>query len=83
LILKYKKDLLNAQQDQKVDNYNEVLCYDYEIQEILVLNPKSPNVDDYKNYKKELNKVGYMVFNDIKKLQQRLKGYQKMAKEFK
>ena len=62
ILKKYKKDLQNAYKETILGDYNEVLCYDYKIQEIIVYKSEDSLGANYKVTKEHLKQFkGYKV----------------------
>jgi hypothetical protein len=70
---KYKTQLENA--IDNVANYNEVLCYDYEIVELLIYDSNLTPLD--KTDLNNIKKIKYKTFDNINELENYLKKYQK------
>ncbi len=90
MIKKYKKEIEQAMRIDLQDvstQYNEVLCYDYQVQEFIVYFEGSYNefIDEYPDVADELSKTGvhWNVFRYLKSINKKLKFYQKKNKEMK
>jgi hypothetical protein len=80
----YKNKLLNAVEDTLLVDYNEVLCYSYKIEELLIFdnNDKSDYTIHYtKPAKKILKKLTVKKYTNINDLIKELKKYQQRNKK--
>jgi hypothetical protein len=77
LLKKYKNELSKAVQKTS-SKYNEVLCYDYKVQELLIYQGASSTTEAIESAKKQ--NIKYKIFTDIGDLEKALKNYQKKNK---
>jgi len=86
-IKKYKKKIQKGAQEQIKYSYNEHLCYDYTVQEVLVILEDDKDLDQYDDAKDVLRKVQKYTNKtsivSVKETEKILKEYRKKNKDLK